>query len=91
MAPYFIDVFDDTDWALDPEGIALPGDADVEKGAVAALRVLVEERFQESMPVDLIVRVNDEDSNEGFVLRAEIRPRWVNSPPQKELHQDDDG
>ena len=91
MAEYFIDVFDGTDWVLDPDGIALPSDGDVEKAAVAALRVLVEERFQESLPLDLIVRVNDEDSNEVFVLRAEIRPRWINSPPQKERHQDDDG
>ena len=89
MAQYFIDVFDGTDWALDPEGIDLPSDEEVEKAAVLALRVLVEERFQESTPLDLVVRVNDEDSNEVFVLRAEIRPRWVNNPPQKERHQDD--
>ena len=74
MAQYFIDVFDGTDWALDPEGIDLPRDEEVEKAAVLALRVLVEERFQESTSLDLVVRVNDEDSNEVFVLRAEIVP-----------------
>ena len=89
MAQYFIDVFDGTDWALDPEGIDLPRDEEVEKAAVLALGVLVEERMHESTSLDLVVRVNDEDSNEVFVLRAEIRPRWVNNPPQKERHQDD--
>ena len=40
---YFIDVFDGTDWGID-----LPRDEEVEKAAVLALRVLVEDRFQES-------------------------------------------
>ena len=89
MAQHFIDVFDGTDWALDPEGIDLASDEDVEKAALAGLRVLIEERLNESAPVDMVVRVNDEDLNEVFVLRAEIRPRWVNSPPQVERHEDD--
>ena len=64
-----------TDWALDPEGIDLPRDEEVEKAAaVLALRVLVEKCFQESTALDLVVRVNDEDSNEVFVLRAEFVP-----------------
>ena len=92
MAEYFIDVFDGTDWVLDPDGIALPSDGDVEKAAVAALRVLVEERFQESLPLDLIVRLNDQGFERSVrPERPGIHHRWINSPPQKERHQDDDG
>ena len=89
MAQYFIDVLDGSDWALDPEGIDLPSDQEVEKAAVLALRVLVDERLQECEPLDLVVRVNDEDLNEVFVLRAEIRPRWLSNAPQKERYHDD--
>ena len=89
MAQYFIDVFDGTVWALDPEGIELASDEDVEKAALAGLRVLIEERLNKSVPVDLVVRVNDEDSESAVRPASRIRPRWVNSPPQVERHQDD--
>ena len=76
MALYFIDVYDGNDWQLDPAGVELATDKDVEQAALAGLRDLVNEHFMRCAPCSLAIRVSGEDTNEVFNAKAEIHPRW---------------